>query len=131
MATSAKEELYKLAMDLFQHAKNDLAEDGAIVPTQMVVMPDGMRVCVVLPEGLREDVVKKVADTVEGLSPKAVCLVSEAWATFDTGPCTQRFEAITVSVKSGAGSWWLVSTFDRDANGSPNTPSAPALSWEH
>jgi|EP00966_Prymnesium_polylepis_P282652 hypothetical protein len=58
-----KDELHAFAMDLCESAKDDLARDGSVLPANTLLLADGKKVCIAMPEGLNGP----VADAVAGL----------------------------------------------------------------
>ena len=130
MAT--KDELHTLAMSLFDNAKDDLARDGWVTKTHMLLKRNGQKVCIA------DAVVDKdaMARTLKAVAPacKAVGSTFEAWMAPEhvgVRPSVHpnRVEAIVVSVQSKDGSWLVMATFDRDGDGKPRSPSAPVVSW--
>ena len=76
MAT--KDELHTLAMSLFNNAKDDLARDGSVMNTHILLTRDGHKVWVNDHAGVDKDA---MARTLKALAPacKAVGSTFEAW----------------------------------------------------
>ena len=130
MAT--KDELHTLAMSLLDNAKNDLARDGSVMKTHMLLKRNDETVYIV-EAGVDKDA---MARTLKAVAPacKAVGSTFEAWIAPEhvgVRPSVHpnRFEAIVVSVQSKEGSWFVTATFDRDGDGKPRSPSAPVVCW--
>ena len=75
MAT--KDELHTLAMSLFDNAKDDLARDGWVMKTHMLLKRNGQKLCIA-DAGMDKDA---MARTLKALAPacKAVGSTFEAW----------------------------------------------------
>jgi hypothetical protein len=130
MAT--KDELHTLAMSLFDNAKDDLARDGRVMKTHMLLKRNGEKVCIV-DAGVDKDA---MARTLKELAPdcKAVGSTFEAWMAPEhvgVRPSVHpnRVEGIVVLVQSKDGSWCVTATFDRGGDGKPCSPSAPVVCW--
>ena len=78
MAT--KDELHTLAMSLLDNAKDDLARDGFVMKTHMLLKRNDETVCIV-EAGVDKD---KMAHTLKELAPacKAVGSTMEAWMAY-------------------------------------------------
>ena len=131
MAT--KDELHTLAMSLFDNAKDDLARDGSVKNTHILLTRDGRKVWVNDHAGVDKDA---MARTLKAVAPacKAVGSTFEAWIAPEhvgVRPSVHpnRVEGIVVSVQSKEGSWFVTATFDRDGDGKPRSPSAPVVCW--
>ena len=104
MAT--KDELHTLAMSLLDNAKDDLARDGFVMITHMLLKRNGQKLCIA-DAGVDKDA---MARTLKALAPacKAVGSTFEAWIAYvpsehvDVRPSMHpnRVEAIVVVVQS-------------------------------
>jgi hypothetical protein len=127
-----KDELHTLAMSLLDNAKDDLARDGFVMKTHMLLKRNGQKLCIA-DAGMDKDA---MARTLKALAPvcKAVASTFEAWIApehVDVRPSVHPngVEAIVVSVQSKDKTWFVTATFDRDGDGKSCSPSAPVVCW--
>jgi hypothetical protein len=113
------------------NAKDDLARDGSVMNTHVLLKRNGQKVCVA-DVGVKDAMTR----TLKAVAPacKAVGSTFEAWIAPEhvvvrPSAHPNRAEAIVVSVQSKEGSWFVTATFDRDGDGKPRSPSAPVMCW--